>query len=455
MRRATVLLFTRDLRVHDQPALRAATADGGVVVPLFVFDDALVDGRAGANRRAFLAEALTDLRESLRALGGDLFVRRGDLVDEALRVAHAAAADRIVVGEDASPYAQRRRRRLERACARERIELRVEDTIAAVAPGELAPASRDHYRVFTPYWRRWRETPLAAAAEPFPRIALPPGLDSGDLLQRGERPTPLADLVRGGESAARRRLARWLRDGIHDYDATRDLLAVDGTSRLSPYLHLGCISARETVERARSCGPVAEEFVRQLCWRDFFLQLLSANPETATEDLRPGRVAWRDDAHALARWADGRTGVPIVDAAMRQLRREGWMHNRGRLVVGSFLTKTLGIDWRRGAEVFFDLLVDGDVASNVGNWQWVAGTGADIRPNRTFNPLRQAKRFDPDGTYVRRYVPELGDVEDAFVHQPWHAPRHAQPDGYPAPIVDASTLGSRSHERRPRRAARA
>ena len=168
MRRATVLLFTRDLRVHDQPALRAATADGGAVVPLFVFDDAFMDGRAGANRRAFLAEALTDLRESLRALGGDLFVRRGDLVDEALRVAHAAAADRIVVGEDASPYAQRRRRRLERACARERIELRVEDTIAAVAPGELAPADRDHYRVFTPYWRRWRETPLAAAAEPPP-----------------------------------------------------------------------------------------------------------------------------------------------------------------------------------------------------------------------------------------------------------------------------------------------
>jgi deoxyribodipyrimidine photo-lyase len=452
MRPATVVLFTRDLRVHDQPALRAATDDGGAVAPLFVLDDAFLDGGAGASRRAFLADALADLRDSLRKLGGDLLLRRGDPVEETLRVAHAIAADRIVVGDDASAYARRRRRRLGHACARERVELRVEDTVAAAPLGELAPADRDHYRRFTPYWRRWRETPFPAAVEPPTRIVLPPGLDAGALAACDDG---AAGRPRGGEAAGRRRLARWLRDGIYEYEAARDLLAADGTSRLSPYLHFGCLSAREAVERARSCGAVAEEFVRQLCWRDFFLQLLAANPDTASEDLRAREVTWRADDAALARWAAGQTGVPIVDAAMRQLRQEGWMHNRGRLIAGSFLTRTLGMDWRRGAEVFFDLLVDGDVASNVGNWQWVAGTGADPRPNRVFNPVRQARRFDTGGAYVRRYVPELGDVEDAWVHEPWRAPRAARPEGYPPPVVDSAGVGSWAGSRGMRRAARA
>jgi deoxyribodipyrimidine photo-lyase len=457
MSSTAVVLFTRDLRVHDQRALRAAADRSGRVVPLFVLDDSFWRTGAGANRRLFLRDALADLRESLRRLGGDLVVRRGDAVEEAMRIARATAAETIVVGDDTSGYAQRRRRRLERECRRERLELVVEDTIGALPIGELAPADRDHYRRFTPYWRRWRDTTPTAVLDAPPRIELPTGVPSGRLPGRAElgadRPSP--DLPSGGEAAARRALARWLRDGIHEYDAARDVLAIDGTSRLSPYLHFGCVSPREAVERARSCGRAADEFVRQLCWRDFFLQLLAANPETASEDLRAREVAWREDDAALARWAAGRTGVPIVDAAMRQLRQEGWMHNRGRLIAGSFLTRTLRLDWRRGAEVFFDLLVDGDVASNVGNWQWVAGTGADPRSNRMFNPVRQARRFDAGGAYVRRYVPELGDVEDAYVYEPWRAPRHARPDGYPAPVVDAATLGSRSHARSPRRAARA
>jgi len=454
MRAATVVLFTRDLRVHDQHALRAATDLGGAVVPLFVHDAALAHA-AGAHRRGFLAEALSDLRDSLRTLGGDLVVRRGDPVDEALRVAHATGAGSIVVGDDASAYAQRRRRRLERACERERIDLRVEDTVAAAPFGEPAPADRDHYRRFTPYWRRWRETPLPMVADPPSRVVLPPGLDVGTLPLE-DRTSGAADArLRGGESAGRRRLERWLRDGVHAYEAARDLLAEDGTSRLSPYLHFGCVSAREAVERARACGPAADEFVRQLCWRDFFLQLLRANPATASADLRHRDVVWRDDEEALSRWETGQTGVPIVDAAMRQLRREGWLHNRGRLIVASFLTRTLGIDWRLGAEVFFELLVDGDVASNAGNWQWVAGTGADSRPNRAFNPLRQAKRFDPAGVYVRRYVPELGDVEDALVHEPWRAPKARRPNGYPGPVVEPAHAARRPGRGKERRAARA
>jgi deoxyribodipyrimidine photo-lyase len=453
----TVVLFTRDLRVHDQPALRAAAGRDGTVVPLFVLDDSIWGSGGGANRRLFLRDALADLRESLRGLGGDLVVRRGDPVEEALRIARATAARSIVVGDDASGYAQRRRRRLESECRRERLELVVEDTVAAVPVGELAPADRDHYRRFTPYWRRWRGTPLPAVLDAPARIELPEGLAPGRLPTRDELGTdrPARELPPGGETAGRRRLARWLRDGIHEYDARRDLLAADGTSRLSPYLHFGCVSARETVERARSCGRVAEEFVRQLCWRDFFLQLLAANPETAREDMRPRGAPWREDEESFARWSAGQTGVPLVDAAMRQLRQEGWLHNRGRLVAASFLTKTLGLHWRRGADVFFDLLVDGDLASNVGNWQWVAGTGADTRPNRIFNPVRQSKRFDPDGAYVRRYVPELGDVEDAYVHEPWRAPQAGRPDGYPVAVVGVTSTRSRRHSRGPGRAARA
>jgi deoxyribodipyrimidine photo-lyase len=444
MSSTAVVLFTRDLRVHDQRALSAAADRGGTVVPLFVLDDSLWRTGAGANRRLFLRDALADLRDSLRRLGGDLVVRRGDAVDETLRMARATGAETILVGDDVSGYAQTRRRRLVGVCRRERLELVVEDTIGAVPIGDLAPAQSDHYRRFTPYWRRWRDAPSPAVLDAPARIELPKGVPVGRLPPRAElfadRSSP--DLPSGGEAAGRRRLVRWLRDGIHEYDARRDVLAIEGTSRLSPYFHFGCVSAREAVERARSHGRVADEFVRQLCWRDFFLQLLGANPETVREDLRSREPDWRDDDEGFARWSAGRTGVPIVDAAMRQLRQEGWMHNRGRLVAGSLLTKMLGVDWRRGADVFFDLLVDGDVASNIGNWQWVAGTGADTRPNRTFNPVRQAKRFDRDGAYVRRYVAELRDIEDAYVHEPWRAPRAARPADYPAPVVDVTTMGS-------------
>ena len=208
-------------------------------------------------------------------------------------------------------------------------------------------------------------------------------------------------------AAGRRRLDAWLDDGLARYVELADDLAADATSRLSPYLHFGCVSAGEVVARALE-REGAEPFVRQLCWRDFNHQLLAARPELARDDLRPRSAAWRDDDEGFEAWREGRTGYPLVDAGMRQLMAEGFMHNRARLVAGSFLTKHLGIDWRRGAEHFFEQLVDGDVANNTANWQWVAGTGTDTRPNRRLSPSRQAERFDPDGAYVRRYLPELG-----------------------------------------------
>jgi deoxyribodipyrimidine photolyase len=424
-----IVLFTRDLRVHDHAALTAATTQYEQVIPLFVLDEELLRAASTPNRVSFLLGSLRALRASLRELGGDLVVRRGDVVTEVVRTASSSGAKALFVGEDVSLYAQQLLRRL-----RDELDVRIENTVTAIAPGELVPEGRDHYRVFTPYWRRWHEQPRPSLLDAPARVVLP-SLDAGRLPERSElvanRPSP--DLPKGGEPEARRRLERWLADGAADYDETRDDLAANRTSRLSPYLHFGCISANEVATRGNNI-----EFVRQLCWRDFYAQLLAANPHTARADLHARRRAWNDDDEALAQWRAGRTGLPIVDAGMRQLHAEGWMHNRARLIVAAFLTKTLGLDWRSGARTFAELLVDADVASNVGNWQWVAGTGVDTRPNRLFNPLAQAKRRDPSGDYVRRYVPELAELPGGAVHEPWRAPLARVAPEYPAPLADVA-----------------
>lgn len=445
--RVAVVLFTRDLRVHDHAALHEAARRAEQVVPLFVLDDVLLR-RAGANRLAFLLDALGDLRTALQELGADLILRRGDPVEETLRVARATNADTVLVGTDGSPYARRREQRLEHACERGRLALRVEQTTVAVPVGELVPAGRDHYRVFTPYWRRWRELPPPATLPPPTTLVLHAGVSPGPLprLRDLVSLTPSPALPPGGEHDGRRRLERWLASGLREYERAHDELAGDGTSRLSPYLHFGCVSAAETVARAGEHGEAADGFLRQLCWRDFFQQLLAANPRMVDVDLYPRPDDWNDDPDTLTRWREGRTGYPIVDAAMRQLHREGWIHNRARLIVGSFLTKTLGVDWRQGAQVFSDLLVDADVANNVGNWQWVAGTGVDRRPNRILDPLAQARRFDPEGAYVRRHVPELDGLRGASVHEPWRA--RTPPPGYAPRIVDHAEAAARFRRRR-------
>jgi deoxyribodipyrimidine photo-lyase len=427
--RRAIVLFTRDLRVHDQPALTTALAAADEVVPLFVFDR-----HAPPNRAAFLLDALRDLDASLRSRGGALVVRRGDAVAEAMRVAAEVRAEAIFLSEDVSAFAQRRERRLRR----ERIEVHACPGVTIVPPGDLAPAGGDHFRVFTPYLRRWLAAPRRDVLGAPPRIPVP-RLARGRLPSRPHGTSP--EIPRGGESEGRRRLDRWLRRRA-DYARLADDLAADATSRLSPFLHFGCVSPLEVATRARS-----DEVVRQLAWRDFFAQLLAANPGSSHADLRPRGDRWRCDERALAAWKEGRTGYPLVDAGMRQLQREGFMHNRARLITASFLTKDLYIDWRAGAAHFFHLLVDGDVASNVGNWQWAAGTGADTRPNRIFNPLRQGRRYDPDGDYVRRYVPELASIEGGAVHEPW---KHGGAEGYPEPIVDHDEAAARFRRRRRR-----
>jgi deoxyribodipyrimidine photo-lyase len=424
--RVGIVLFTRDLRVHDNPALHAACEECERVVPLFVLDDEILERFGAPNRVAFLLDSLRDLDRSLRKRGAALVVRRGDVVAEVA----ALGVPRVHLTEDVSSYARDRERALRAAG----LEVRTHSGVTVIPPGEVVPSGGgDHFAVFTPYWNRWREEPRRPTLDPPQAIRLPDEVDVGALpaLEAGQTSPAVAP---GGESEGRRRLDAWLDEGLGSYGTGRDDLAEDSTSRLSAYLRFGCISPLEVVERAlaRTGG---EAFVRQLCWRDFHYQLFAARPELVREDMRPRGDRWRDDPDALAAWTEGRTGYPLVDAGMRQLREEGFMHNRARLVTASFLTKHLYVDWREGADHFASLLVDGDLPNNVGNWQWVAGTGADTRPNRVFNPTRQAERYDPSGDYVRRWVPELADLDGPSLRAPWTLGLLGAPD-YPQPMVE-------------------
>lgn len=438
----SVVLFTSDLRLHDHPPLRAALEGAREVVPLFVRDRAVdAAGFAVPNRLAFLADCLRDLDAGLRERGGRLVLRSGDVVEEVCRVAGEAGADEVHLAADVSRYAQHREERLRHALEAKGVRLHVHDAVtAAVAPGAVTPAGSDRFAVFTPYFRRWSRELLREVLDAPRAVTVPDGVGSEELPAHAGVSEGLAA---GGEREGRARLAAWLRHGIAAYEDRHDDLAGDATSRLSPHLHFGTLSPVELVRRSRAAGGAgAEAFVRQVAWRDFHRQVLAARPAAAVADYRPRHDDWRTERTArddIEAWREGRTGYPIVDAAMRQLRHEGWMHNRGRLLTASFLTKTLYVDWRIGARHFLELLVDGDMANNQLNWQWVAGTGTDSRPNRVLNPVTQAKRYDPDGAYVRRWVPELAGIEGAAVHEPW---RLRGPDraaaGYPGPVVELS-----------------
>ncbi|MFI7596262.1 cryptochrome/photolyase family protein [Actinoplanes sp. NPDC049681] len=431
--RTVIVLFTRDLRVHDNPALAAACVNAERIVPLFVLDPHLL--ALSPNRARFLHQSLGDLAASLRRLGGDLVIREGDPVAETLKLAREVEADGIALTQDVSGYAQRRERRLAQECEGHRISLRLFPGTTVVPPGDVSPGGGGaHYRVFSPYYRAWESAKWRDEVAAPTRITLPEGLDVGRLpeLPAGES----AAALDGGEAEGQRRLKTWLRH-VGPYDDLHDDMAADGTSRLSAYLRFGCLSPLTVANAARAldgAGPAA--FLRQLGWRDFYYQVAHAFPKISTEAYRAaGDSEWRADADALQHWQDGLTGVPVVDAGMRQLRAEGYMHNRARLITAAFLTKHLGLDWRDGVKWFFRWLNDGDVANNSGNWQWVAGTGNDTKPYRRFNPIRQAERFDPDGVYVRRYVPELTSISGKAVHQPWRLPDTVRAGlDYPAPL---------------------
>ncbi len=425
--------FRSDLRLGDNPAWAAATASHERVAALFVVDPVLWEG-SGLHRRNQLAAHLGALDEGLRSWGGRLRVQRGDPQAVVPAEARALRAERIFWNGDVTPYAARRDAAVAAGLGG-RVEARAGRFVHA--PGEVVTGVGGPFRVFTPFYRQWQAVPWEAWPEPgSARVEADPGEGIP------EAAPPLMD---GGEAAAEARLEAFLA-GADRYHGERDRPDLDTTSRLSADLKFGTISPRTVVRRVDGPGKGREAFIRQLAWREFYAHLLAAFPHTRRGAMRPeyDRVAWREDPEGLAAWEEGHTGYPFVDAAMRQLRAEGWIHNRARMVAASFLVKDLLIDWRRGERHFLRWLVDGDVAQNVGNWQWVAGTGADAAPYfRVFNPVTQGRRFDPDGDYVRRWVPELARLPVPALHAPWEAaPAVLAAVGvvlgetYPLPIVD-------------------
>jgi len=437
--------FRRDLRAHDHPALRAALDAHDEVVPFFCFDDRLLHGRhASGPRTQFLLECLQDLASSV-----PLVILRGRPEEEIPKLARRRGADELHFTADVSPFA--RRRRLSDLDCVGHPGLNVVDDVRSIETQGGKP-----YTVYSPFLRTWKELPrrevigkpgMSGEADEIPALA-----DLG-LEQEVSDPRP------GGEKAGRKRMHDWIRDGVDEYDRRHDQLAADRTSRLSSYLHFGCVSPREleSLLRADGEGPIA--FRRQLCWRDFYHHVIYHFPGNARSEFQEryrGSIRWSYAEKAFERWTQGQTGFPLVDAGMRQLLREGWMHNRARLVVGSFLTKDLGIDWRWGERWFMRLLIDGDEANNNGNWQWIASVGVDPQPayRRIYNPARHMERFDADGDYVRRHVPELREVPDRYLAEPWEMPREVQEEAgcvigsdYPKPMVDHKAARQEALER--------
>jgi len=450
---SAIVWFRRDLRVHDHPALAAGLDQHEEIVPVFCLDDRLLHGRfASGPRTQFMLESLTDLHGSLAERGAGLVVLRGRPEEEIVRLAHQVGATDVYFTRELTPYGRLRGREFDAALERAGLlghalpGLNVIDDVTALTTKTGKP-----YSVFTPFYRSWLEQPRRAVVPAPERIAMPGGVVEGI----GAVPS-LADLgleqevedpMRGGEREGTARLGSFLESGVREYKTNHNALGDDRTARLSPYLHFGCVSPRAIEERLGSSEGEGA-FRRQLCWRDFYHQVIYRYPGNAREEFQEryrGTLRWTGGDEEFAAWTEGRTGFPLVDAGMRQLRREGWMHNRARLVVGSLLTKELGVDWRRGEWWFMKLLLDGDEANNNGNWQWIASVGTDPQPafRRIYNPARHMERYDPDGTYVRRWVSELRDVPDKHLAEPWNMPEDVQRDArcvigedYPEPIVD-------------------
>ncbi len=432
-----LLWFRRDLRIDDHPALAAAAAHGEVV-PLFVIDPRLV-AASGAPRLAYLRAALDGLAA---ALGGALVQRVGDPAEVVTGLARELDVDTVFVSRDFGPYGRRRDAAVAERLAADGRALRGIGSPYAVEPGRVTKADGTPYAVFTPYSRTWLGAAVAAGA--LEGAADTPTVGSVDWTGPGGAGSAMLDpgpcsleLPPTTSDGAREQWERFHGAGLDSYDARRDLPAVEGTSRLSAALRWGVVHPRTLLADLRP-ERAHEVFRSELIWREFYADVLYRRPETAWRNLQASMDAMPVDTdaaahHRFAAWCAGRTGFPIVDAGMRQLLATGWMHNRVRMIVASFLVKDLHLPWQWGARHFMDHLVDGDLASNNHGWQWAAGTGTDAAPYfRVFNPTSQSERFDPAGDYIRRWVPELAELPAAEIHQPGPLRRGA----YPAPMVD-------------------
>ena len=461
MSATAVVWFRRDLRVRDLPALAYACREHERVVALFVFDPALLGGRFRSHARtAWLLGCLEALDGELRARGGRLVLRHGCPETEVRRVAADVGADTVHVSDDVTGFARARDARVEQALGRDAVKLVRHPGLYVADLPAIRTAAGGPYTVYSPFLRAWKEQerrPVERAPHEIamPRIAagrLPSlrGLGFGGALPQ------LEDAPAPGEEAARRAARTWVQgQGLARYAQRRNELA-EPTSRLSAYLRFGCLSPLK-LERA----VVARGSARcrdQLAWRDFFGAVQLHFPHTARVEYqeRYRSLEWDTDQELLAAWREGRTGFPVVDAAMRQLAATGWMHNRARMIVGSFLTKDLQQDWREGERHFMAHLLDGDVPNNNGGWQWIASTGVDPKPyfQRLFNPMTQQRRFDADGRYVRRWCPELARVPDDRLAEPWTMSDEEQEAAgcfigrdYPEPVVDHAAARRRAIER--------
>lgn len=441
-----VVWFRRDLRIDDNPAWTAATLQGAVVA-CFVVDPVPWAG-AGALRRDLLLAHLAALDSALRARGGGLVVRSGDPRIVVPAIAADCSASVVHVNADTSAYSGRRDSAVAAALSSSGTPLVTHWGNHVHRPGTVVAATTGRvHRVFTAFHRSWSGHDRDPWPEPAEAQVL--GGPGGE-----DVPAPgAAPVMAGGEVAAAERLVAWL-ERVDDYDASRDRLDHDGTSRLSADLRWGTLAARHVADVVGDATPGRAGFLRQLAWRDWWSHLLGEHPDLADRPLDPvsSRMRWREDPDGLAAWQEGRTGYPVVDAAMRQLAATGWIHNRARMVAASFLVKDLLVDWRAGERHFRRLLVDGELSQNAGNWQWVAGTGPDAAPyHRVLNPVLQGRRFDPGARWIRRWVPELGDLPDEAVHAPWEAaPLELVSAGvtlgsdYPLPIVDHAQARSRA-----------
>jgi deoxyribodipyrimidine photo-lyase len=424
----SVVWFRRDLRLADHPALSAAASEGPVV-GLFVVDPVLWS--APGPRRAWLAASVRALQE---ATHGALVVRVGDAAAVVPEIAGEVGARLVHVTAETTPYGRTRDARVAAALADDGVAWQPAGTPYAVDPGSVRTGQGTPYQVFTPFLRAWRDhgwdRPGPAPSVEWRRMRNDAEATAG--LDAALREAP-AGMPEPGEAAAHRRWQEFLERDLEDYDEARDLPASDRTSRMSPYLKVGAVHPRQLLA---DLPAGADRFVAELAWREFYADVLWHRPESAWSDLRPLAIAYDDPGDALEAWRTGRTGFPVVDAGVRQLLHEGWMHNRVRMITASFLTKDLHVWWPVGARHFLNNLIDGDLASNSHGWQWVAGTGTDAAPYfRVFNPVSQGKRFDSDGDYVRRWVPELAHLPGAAVHEPWrHQDGYAH--GYPPRIVD-------------------
>ena len=460
-----IVWFRRDLRLADHPALSAACEECDEIIPLFVFDDPLLSGQTfGPACVGFMLGCLQELASSLEARGLALQWRRGEPAATVVQAAREWKADVVYWNRDYEPAAIDRDRQVQQALAQQGIRTRTFKDHVVFEAEEIRGATGEPLQRYSAYrarwWAKWQEIRPVPLPAPPPRSAVKSGVASA------AAPLPLpVDLgydqsalwVQPGERSARARLAWFVKGPIHTYVDGRNLPAIDGTAKLSPHFRFGTLSPRTAISQAlgslskgaRVSRADVLTWIDELVWREFFQQVLSAFPRVADGPFRqvavpPAREPGSERDRFYRAWCEGRTGYPIVDSGMRQLNRTGWMHNRVRMIVASFLIKDLRIDWQSGERYFMQHLLDADLAANNGNWQWCAGTGTDaMRGYRIFNPALQSKKFDPDGQYIRLYVPELAPVSSKWIHEPHLMPVSEQERfgcrigrEYPAPLVD-------------------